>query len=442
MIPSIKKSKTKESQKFLRAPKGMHDVLPVDQPYWERIEKVGKELAHAYGFNRIDTPILEHVELFQRTVGEETDLVQKEMFTIPGKSGTLVLRPEGTAPVARAYLEHNLGRAQQPQKLYYFGPMFRHENPQLGRYRQFSQFCFEIIGGPNDPLCDAQVILIFQRYLENLKIKNIVLKINSIGCRVCQPLFKRQLQNYYKHYEKELCVDCQRRLKTNPLRLLDCKVESCQPFKEKAPNFLDKICVVCSRHLKGVFEFLDELSIPYLLSNQLVRGLDYYSRTVFEFSVEGPGSEIGAILGGGRYDYLMELLGGRLTPAVGGSAGFERLIGVMKLQDVKLPARTVKKVFFAHVGDLAKKKSLKVIEELRASGIPVIEALVKDSLKAQLKLADREGATTALIFGQKEIYEKSVILRDLESGLQESIPLDKIVAEIKKRWRESNHPLT
>lgn len=425
----------------MRAPKGMHDVLPIDQPYWERMGKTVRDLAQTYGFNRIDTPILEFVELFKRTAGEETDLVQKEMFLVPSKSGTLALRPEGTASVARAYLEHNLGRQQQPQKLFYEGPMFRHENPQLGRYRQFTHIGFEIIGGPNDPLADAQIILIFQRLLEALRIKNIVLKMNSIGCRVCQPLYKRQLQNYYKHHEEELCVDCERRLKTNPLRLLDCKVPSCQPFKEKAPNFLDKICVVCSRHLKGVFEYLDELGIPYLLSNTLVRGLDYYSRTVFEFSVEGPGAELGALPAGGRYDYLLELLGGRLTPAVGGAASVERLIGAMKMQDVKLPTRTVRKVFFAHVGELAKKKSLTLIEELRSSGIPVIEALVRDSLKAQLKLADREGATLALIYGQKEIYEKAVIIRDLQTGLQESVPSDRMVAEIKKRWHQNNNSL-
>lgn len=439
IVAQDKKTKGKEKPRFLRAPKGMHDVLPSEQPYWERIEKVAYDLAEFYGFGRIETPILEFVDLFKRTAGEETDLVQKEMFVLHTKGRSdLALRPEGTAPIARAYLEHNLGRITQPQKLFYLGPMFRHESPQLGRYRQFTQVGFEIMGGPNDPIYDAQTILLFERLLEALRIKSIVLKINSIGCRVCRPLYKRQLQIYYRNHQRELCPDCERRLKTNPLRLLDCKNESCQKLKERAPNFFDKLCTICSRHLKAVLEYLDELQISYSLSNELVRGLDYYNRTVFEFYVEGPGAGIGALPGGGRYDYLMEMLGGRLTPAVGGAVSFERLIAVMKLQEVKLPAKNGKKVFVAHVGELAKKKSIKLIEELRASGISVHEALAKESLKAQLKTADRERIILALIFGQKEIYEENIIIRDLRTGLQEAVSLTKLVPEIKKRLKQDS----
>lgn len=431
-----KKNRAQQAEEFvLRTPKGMHDVLPAEQEYWERVKKVLKNTAELYGFGEIRTPILEFAALFQRTAGQATDLVEKEMYLLKTKGGDLLaLRPEGTAPVARAYLEHRLGRLAQPQRLYYFGPMFRHENPQLGRYRELTQAGFEILGGANDALYDAQVIAIFRRILVELKIKNTKLKINSIGCRTCRPHYFRLLQNYYKGYEREICSDCSRRLKINPFRLLDCKKQTCVEIKEGAPNILDKLCSACSRHFKDVLEYLDEVGIAYELDNCLVRGLDYYNRTVFEFFVEDEKDNVGALLGGGRYDYLMEFLGGKSTPAVGGAAGIERLIAVMKSQEISFPQKNIKKIFVAHVGSLAKKKAFTLIEKLRAEGnIVVSEMLSKESLKAQLKAADREGAFLALILGQKEIYEENIIIRDLKSGLQETVPLSNIVEEIKKR---------
>ncbi len=414
----------------------MHDVLPADQPYWDRVRRVARDLADFYNFKRIDTPIMEFAELFRKGSGEGTDVVEKEMYMFRTKGGDMVaLRPEATPSIMRAYVQHGLGRQGQPQKLYLEGAMFRHDAPQAGRLRQFTQIDFEIISGPNDPMYDAQIILVFQRLLEALRIKNIQLKLNSIGCRICRPIYKRHLQNYYRNHEKELCGDCVRRLKTNPLRLLDCKKESCVPLKAKAPNVLDKLCVTCSGHLKLVLEYLDELRISYALDNLLVRGLDYYSRTVFEFFVEGPGSEVGALPGGGRFDYLMEALGGRLTPAVGGACGVERLVHVMKAQEVKLPPRVEKKVFLVHVGDMTKKKSLSIIEEFRGADIGILEALSRESLKAQLKVADREGIELALIFGQREFFEDSIIIRDLKRSLQETVQLPKLIEEVKKRLR-------
>jgi len=431
---SSKKEK-RTSSKQLQVPRGMHDILPEEQPWWDRVSKVSRELAEFYNFGKIDTPALEHLALFERGVGEETDIVGKEMYVVRTKGGdVLALRPENTAGVMRAYLEHHLSRGPQPKKFFYQGPFFRHENPQAGRYRQFHQIGFEAIGGA-DPIYDAQIILIFQRLLDDLRIKRVALKINSIGCRVCRPIYKRALQNYYRNYERKLCADCLRRAKTNPLRLLDCKKEQCQEWKTGAPNFFDKLCNACSTHLKSVLEYLDELSLSYTLDNQLVRGLDYYSRTVFEFYVEGDGADAGALLGGGRYDYLGEMLGGKITPAVGGAAGMERLIMVMKTQEVKLPVRGGKKVFMIHVGELAKKKSLGIIEELRNAGIGVGESLGRESLKAQLKNADQEGMDLALIFGQREIFEESIIIRDLKNSLQETVPLRKLVEEIKKRLK-------
>lgn len=422
--------------KFPQTPKGMHDILPADQPYWDRVAKAMKDLAEFYNFGKIETPILEDAALFMRGVGEETDIVEKEMYTLKTKGGdVLALRPENTAGVIRAYLQNGMSRLGQPQKLWYIGPYFRHENPQAGRTRQFHQTGFEIVGGVNDPIYDAQIIIITMKFLETLKIQSLSLQVNSIGCRVCRPLYKKQLQAYYRNHEKSLCPNCQRRLKTNPLRLLDCKNEKCQPLKEKAPNILDKLCTTCSHHLKCVLEYLDEVGISYLLNNQLVRGLDYYSKTVFEPMVEGDGENLGSLGGGGRYDYLAEMIGGKSTPAVGVALGIERIIEVMKLQQVKLPKRVMKRVFVAHAGELAKKKCLKLIEHLREEGIPVFEALSRESLKAQLKAADKEDASLALIIGQKEVYEDSAIVRDLKTGLQESFPFPKMFDEVKKRLK-------
>lgn len=414
----------------------MHDVLPSESPWWERVSRVAGELAGFYGFGRIQTPVLEFAKLYEKGTGDTTDIVEKEMYILRTKGNDiLALRPEFTPGVMRAYVEHGLSRLGQPQKLYSAGPVFRHEAPQAGRFREFHQLNFEIIGGTSDPIYDAQIILIAQRLLEELRLKNIVLKLNSLGCKICRPLYKRQLQNYYRNFEKKLCPHCIKRLKTNPLRLLDCKDERCQEFKSMAPNILDKLCVNCSSHLRAVLEYLDEVAISYNLDNQLVRGLDYYSRTVFEISVEGPGSELGALAAGGRYDYLMEMLGGRPTPAVGFAAGVERLTMAMKLQEVKLPARSGKKVFFIHVGDMAKKKSLRIIENLRRAGIPVSETLGRESLQAQLRTADKEGFELALIFGQQEVFEESIIIRDLRKSLQETVALAKLTEEIRKRLK-------
>ncbi len=432
----LQKEKAKEKPEAFRAPKGMHDVLPVDEPYWEKIESVARSLARAYGFGRLEPPILEPAALYNKTSGEESDMVEKEMYTLRTKGGDLLaLRPEYTPGICRAYLEHGMSRLPQPQKIFYFGPVFRHDRPQLGRYRQFTQIGFEILGGPNDPIYDAEIVTIVYNLLVELKIKNPTLKINSIGDRVCRPNYKRQLQNYYRNYEKELCDDCVRRLKTNPLKLLDCKQSQCQPFKDKAPNFLDKLCSVCKAHFKAVLEYLEEVGISYEIDPRLVRGLDYYNRTVFEFFAGGKEAEIGALGGGGRYDYLMEMIGGHATPALGAAPGVERIMAVMHALNLVPPVRTAKKVFLAHAGALAKKNAFVLREELRKSGICVTEALAKDSLGAQLKVADKEGIGLALIQGQKEIYEKSVIIRDLTAGTQESILLEKIVDEIKKRLK-------
>ncbi|HVO28870.1 MAG TPA: histidine--tRNA ligase [Candidatus Paceibacterota bacterium] len=433
--PKPAEAKIQPPRQF-QAPKGMHDLLPADAPYWEMIEGAAKRIARAHGFSRLDPPVLEFADLYNKTSGDESDIVEKEMYTMKTKGGdVLALRPEYTPGMSRAYLEHGLSRLGQPQKLFTVGPVFRHERPQLGRYRQFSQIDFEVLGGVNDPIYDAEVILIAVTLLREVGITELSLRINSIGCRICRPIYRKQLFNYYKNHEHGLCDDCVRRLKTNPLRLLDCKEESCLELREKAPNILDKLCVTCSAHFRGVLEYLDETNIAYELDNRLVRGLDYYSRTVFEIYAAGEEAGIGALPGGGRYDYLMETIGGHLTPAVGFGCGVERLIAVMRSKGIAPPERKEKKVFVVHAGELAKKKAFALAQRLRAEGIAVAEALARESLGAQLKVADKEGVEIALILGQKEIYEKSVIVRDLANGLQEAVPDEKLVGEIRKRLK-------
>lgn len=417
----------------MQSPKGMHDILPQEQGLWDRIRRQSREVADSYNFLRIDTPIVEKAELFERSLGETSDIIEKQMFIFKSKGGDqFVLRPEGTASIARAYIEHGLSHLAQPLKLYYEGPMFRYEQPQAGRYRQFHQIGLEIISGDDDPIYDAQIILACYRMIEELKIKQLTVQINTIGCRNCRPAYRAKLKSYYGSKEKNLCKDCRRRLATNPLRLLDCKEKECQELKKDAPIMLDALCGYCSTHFKTVLEYLDELKLSYSLNNYLVRGLDYYNRTVFEIFAEGFNS---ALAGGGRYDYLVELLGGRHSPAVGAAIGVERLIEVIRGSGIVYPARSRNRVFFIHIGNQAKKKSLGLIEELRRGNVEVLESLGKDSFKAQLRLADKFKCPLALIFGQKEAFEDSIIIRDLQSAAQETVPLKRMVEVIKRKLR-------
>lgn len=429
-----KKSSNKEEAKsfLLQAPRGMHDILPSAWFLWNKVEEEAKGIAEFYGFQRIETPILESAELFLRGIGEETDVVRKEMYTLRAKgSGKLALRPEYTASVMRSYLQHGMHRLPQPQKLYSIGSLFRHDRPQAGRYRELHQFNLEIMGGDSDPVYDAQVMMAFYRLMEELKVKPLIIQINSIGCRICRPGYRKKLTEYYR--DQEICKDCKRRLKINPIRLLDCKKEVCQPIKAGVPNIFDSLCSPCRSHLKQVLEYLEEAGLPYVLNHLLARGLDYYSRTVFEIFLETGNL---ALAGGGRYDYLAELLGGRSTPAVGGAMGIERVIEILQTSGATFVSRNSKsKVFLVHIGDEAKKKSLPLMEELRRSNISTSNVLGKDSLSSQLEAANKLGAPLALILGQKEVYEGSIIIRDMASGVQESVLLKNVVEEVKKRLK-------
>jgi histidyl-tRNA synthetase len=326
----------------------------------------------------------------------------------------------------------------QPVKLWTVGPLFRHERPQAGRYRQLHQFDFEAIGDGSASI-DGQIIQMCYDILKDLGFKNISIEVNSIGDSECRPYFKKILTNYFKSRKSSLCADCQRRLKENPLRILDCKEEKCQRVRSEAPQIIDHLCENCHKHFKQVLEFLDELQLPYTLNPYLVRGLDYYTKTVFEIvekTEQGAGQ--GSLVGGGRYDSLVKMLGGRDTPACGAAGGIDRIINLLKTREVKPERANAKKpettqIFLAQLGEMAKRKSLKLFEEFREAKIPVAESFSKDSLRAQLKAADKMGIKWVIIFGQKEALEEFITLRDMESGVQIEIPLSKVVEEMREK---------
>ena len=429
-MPKKSKSKTK-----FQAPRGMRDILPDEQIYWERVKQVIKNLARAYGFKRLDTPILEAADLFIKGTGLYTDIIERELYNLKTKRGDqLSLRPEFTPAVMRAYLENGLSSWPQPVKLYAIGPIFRYARPQKGRYRQSYQANFEIIG-QQDPVLDAQLIQLFFSISKELSLKNLTVQINSIGCSNCRPIYRKKLVSFYRSRKKQLCSNCQKRFQQNPLRLLDCQESKCQRLAQEAPQIIDQLCDDCHNHFKNVLEFLDELALPYILNPYLVRGLDYYTKTVFEIWPEGEEGRQISLAGGGRYDNLIKLLGGKDTPAVGFAMGLDRIIDLMKARDIKISPRTRPVIFLVQLGDLAKKKSLKLFEELRKSGLETASSFSRDTIKAQLKTADKLEVRFALILGQKEVLDETVIIKDMVSGIQETVPLAKIIKEIKKKLR-------
>jgi histidyl-tRNA synthetase len=438
MVSKELKKNTKTRRKSFQSIKGMKDILAEDWLYYDSIFHNAKKIFEFYNFQRIETPLLEEAELFTKGVGKTTEIIEKEMYILRSKENKelVALRPEGTAPVMRAYLEKGMSNLPQPVKLYYFGPFFRHEKPQAGRYRQFYQIGAEIIG-ESDAAVDAQIILISKIFLESLGFskKNIYLLINSLGCLNCRRLYIREIKKYYKKYSKQICSDCQRRLKENPLRVLDCKNEKCCSLKEGLPFILDYLCSDCRSHFKLLLEYLDYLNIPYILDKTLVRGLDYYTKTVFEFCLDSGENKI-SLGGGGRYDKLAEIIGNLKKPAVGVAFGVERLMQGM-IQSGKKFKLSTPNLFLVQIGESAKKMSFKILEQFRKENIPLGESLGKESLRSQLKTADRLGAKYVLILGQQEVLDGMIILKDMASGLQELISLEKIIPEVKKRLEKT-----
>jgi len=422
----------------LQSLSGMNDILPNQQVYLKRIEKSVENIAKYYNFQIIDVPVIEYAEVFSKGAGVASDIIEKEMYTFKTKGGDLVaLRPEFTPGIVRSYIQHGMYNQPQPVKLWTMGPCFRHDRPQKGRYRQFLQASIEVLGDKSASI-DGQIIQMSYDILKDLGFKNINIEVNSIGDSECRPYFKKTLVNYFKSKKSSLCSDCQRRLKENPLRILDCKEEKCQQVKAGAPQTIEHLCESCHAHFKQVLEFLDELELPYSLNPYLVRGLDYYTKTVFEiFEKSEVGIQYGALASGGRYDGLVKLLGGRDTPASGAGIGISRIMELMMEKEIKIKKKEENtEIFLAQLGQLAKRKSLKLFEEFRDAKIPIAESFSKDSLRAQLKVADKMGIRWVLIFGQKEALEDFITLRDMKTGVQKEIKLNKVVSEMKNKIKK------
>jgi histidyl-tRNA synthetase len=417
-----------------RAPRGTQDILPEDYPYWRHITERAHAVAALYGYEFIDTPIFEETSLFVRGVGEGTDIVDKEMYSFQDKGGdNLTLRPEFTAGVMRAYLEHGMRTRPQPVKLYSLGPIFRHEKPQAGRYRQFWQFNVEAIG-EMDPALDVEVMSVAWQLYEDLGFGGLSFQINSTGDPRCRPRYIEALVAYYRRHLDVLGEDDRRRLERNPLRLLDSKAPAAQPIIEAAPKIADYLCDECAQHFARVRRYLDELGRPYVVNHRLVRGLDYYTKTVFEVYAEGIGAQ-NAVCGGGRYDGLIEALGGPPTPGIGFATGIERIILTMKERGIAVPGQPPPVAFVAPLGEQGKTVALKLVTVLRTAGMPALLAFGDRSLKAQLRAADRAGAIYAVILGEDELALGQAALRHMAQGTQQNIPLQDVVAFLKSNGR-------
>jgi len=433
-MPKEKKEKKSAAPKIAQLLRGFKDILPAEQPYWHYLSRTAEDFALAYGFERIDPPILEEAGLFIRSIGKGTDIVEKEMFAFTDQGeGMVVMRPEATASIARAYVNHGMINQPQPVKLWYWGQMFRRERPQSGRQRQFFQYGFEVLG-ENDPVVDAQVIAMTYNFYNEIGLDGVSIQVNSIGCRDCRKVYLQELVKYFKSKRKMLCEDCKKRLVKNPLRLLDCKKPACQFVRNDAPQIVDWLDETCRNHFMKVVEYLDEMQISYKLNPFLVRGLDYYTNTVFEVwpKEEKEGAQ-SALCGGGRYNGLIELVGGRPTPAVGVAIGVERIITQMRSHEIKPPEPKMPDIFLCQIGDQAKVKAMRLFEQLRREKIVCAESFSKDSLKSQLENANKYKVKYALILGQKEVMDGTILIRDMESGVQEIIDFNKTVNEMKKK---------
>jgi len=421
-----------------QTPKGVHDILPHDHDYHTFIKKVVRHRARQAGFRRISTPIFEYTELFKRSIGDTSDIVSKEMYTFEDKKGrSLTLKPEGTAGVVRSYIQNGMNQLAQPVLLYYFEPHFRYDRPQKGRYRQFWQFGFEVIG-ESDPALDAQVIQLANKINEDLGVAGIFkLQLNTIGTPESRKKYMQALQDYYVGKERSLCEDCNNRLAHNPLRLLDCKQEDCKILAHLAPAMKDYMDKESMEYHEELLVYLKEIGIEYDENPKLVRGLDYYTKTVFEFWDKEEGAQ-NAIGGGGRYDGLVEILGGQATPAVGYAAGVERLIANMKREKIKVPSKDDLHVFVAQLGVEAKIKCLPLIAELREAGIKTMGALGKGSINIQLKLADKFKVAYAVLIGITEVREGTAIIRDMQKGVQETVKMEKVTDRLVNLIGEEN----
>jgi len=448
MLKKMKKIKKED----LTSPKGMRDIIGDEYYEYQGFFEKAASVAIYYGFKPIETPILEKERVFTSAVGTDTDIVEKEMYSLKTKGGDhLAMRPEGTAGIMRAYIENGMQSLPQPVMLYQYGPFFRHERPQRGRLRELRQFGLEVLGS-NKSITDAMVIRIIVVILTEVGFKNPVVEINSIGDKECRPEYIKALTAYYRKYINTICANCRQRIKSNPLRVLDCKDAKCQNIKENAPDSISTLCTQCRQHFKEVLEYLETLNVQYRINNHLVRGLDYYTKTVFEiFDEDGEnqskngnieneknnrnGNTISplAIASGGRYDQLAKNLGSKKeVPSVGASIGVDRILALAEHKSFNPRVVKKPKVYFIQIGFEAKLKSLSIIEILRKAKIPMMHSLSKDSLSGQLSVAERLGIPLTVIFGQKEALDDTVIVRDMKTRSQETVTIEELPDYLKK----------
>ncbi|MDD5414872.1 MAG: histidine--tRNA ligase [Smithellaceae bacterium] len=416
----------------ITAIKGIKDILPKDSPIWHQVELTARNVFECFGFCEIRVPIMEKTALFQRSIGETTDIVEKEMYTFRDRDDELLtLRPEATASVIRAYIEHNLFASDPVTRLYTIGPMFRRERPQKGRFRQFHQIDVELFGD-DKPASDAEVIFMLMHFLQSTGVEKLSLEINSLGCKACRPVFSQAVVDFLKGSESALCPDCQRRIYTNPLRVFDCKVETCGKIIADAPRILNFLCAECDDHFSAVKSYLTDLKLPYKINPQMVRGLDYYTKTAFEVKSGELGAQ-NSLAGGGRYDGLVSFLGGPEVPGIGFGIGMERLIACLPPDD-KNPYHT--DIYIAALGARAQKIAFGLTQELRRAGISAAMDYADRSLKSQMKRADKLNSAYTLIFGDKEIDENRAELRNMSTKYQQSLPLDQLLAAVTNIIKE------
>jgi histidyl-tRNA synthetase len=420
--------RTARPQKFA-APRGTADILPDDWPYWKYVRDAAERVCELFGYQRIETPIFEHAGVFLRTSGESSDIVAKEVYLFEDRGhDMLALRPEGTANVMRAYIEHGMASLPQPLRLFYIGPNFRYDRPQAGRYRQHTQLGVEAVGDAG-PLVDAEVIDLLVTLFRQLGLSEFTVKLNTIGDQACRPAYIEALRAYYRPLLAQACDDCRMRFEKNPLRLLDCKEQRCAAAIAGAPRLREHLCDACREHFERLKGYLAELDITYVIDEQLVRGLDYYTRTVFEFHPHQEGSQ-SSMGSGGRYDGLVELLGGPPTPGVGFGTGFERLIINLRRQGVKVPAAPAPKLYIAHLTPEAAVAAVKLARAARDAGLQVIVGAAGRSLKAQMRHADAKGAAYAAIIGAGELAAGEATLRNLADHSERRVPLDILPAAL------------
>jgi histidyl-tRNA synthetase len=415
----------------IRAIRGVKDILPGEVEKWQFVERVAREVFERYGYAEIKVPIFEHTSLFSRSIGETTDIVEKEMYSFADQGGeTLTLRPEATAGICRAYVEHKLHQQPGFVKFYCIGPMFRYERPQAGRFRQFYQIDAEAIGEAS-PVVDAEVLIMLMTFLQRLGLQQLELHLNSLGDAVCRPRYREELKGYIRRHLEHLCPECHGRFERNPLRVLDCKKEDCRAVMRDAPQTMMFLCDPCRQHFDTLTDLLAGVGISYVLDPKLVRGLDYYTRTTFEVVAAGLGAQ-DSVAGGGRYDGLIEAIGGPPTPGIGFAIGFERLVTVLEHHGLMLPEPRPQ-VFVAPLGASALREAFLLVERLRSAGLRAEMGYDEKSLRSQLRRANRLGAAFAVLLGERELAAGKVALKDMQGGEQEEIPLTEAISYLQAR---------